>query len=70
MSKAQAPKTEIICEADGCPVVVVDGVKIARRGSPGTKHARTWVSLEPGWSVIDVNYPEAIEVSYNGVRVH
>jgi hypothetical protein len=31
--------------------VLVDGkwLKIAKRGGPGTRHAMTWISLEPGW---------------------
>jgi hypothetical protein len=28
-------------------------VKIAKRGHPGTPQAKTWVSLEPGWTVRD-----------------
>jgi hypothetical protein len=32
---------------------VIDGIKIARRGYPGTPQAGTWVSLEPGWRVLD-----------------
>jgi hypothetical protein len=31
--------------------VVLDGVRIARRGYPGTPEAGTWVSLVPGWIV-------------------
>jgi hypothetical protein len=33
--------------------VVCEGVKIARRGYPGTPQAGTWVSLEPGHRVLD-----------------
>ena len=33
--------------------VIVDGIKIARRGYPDTPQAGTWVSLEPGYTVID-----------------
>jgi hypothetical protein len=29
------------------------GLKIAKRGYPGTPQANTWISLEPGWSVLD-----------------
>jgi hypothetical protein len=52
--------------------VIADGVKIAKRGHPGTPYAKTWVSLEPGWTVLDgsdggQNY---IEITYNGLRVH
>lgn len=33
--------------------VTFDGVRIAKRGQPGTPQAKTWVSLEPGWRVLD-----------------
>ena len=48
--------------------VVVDGVRIARRGDPDTPQARTWVSLEPGWAVRDVG-PDKIEVEYSEAPV-
>jgi hypothetical protein len=63
------PKVKIVV-ADSDIFVIADGVKIAKRGRPGTAQAKTWVSLEPGWSVLDVNYPEGIEVTFQGVRVH
>jgi hypothetical protein len=47
--------------------VVIDGVKIARRGCPGTSQAETWVSLEPGWEV--VGGPESFSVKYNRVSI-
>jgi hypothetical protein len=31
--------------------VVFDGKRIAKRGSPGTPRAGTWVSIEPGFQV-------------------
>ena len=31
-----------------------DGRRIAKRGKPGTLHAMTWISLEPGVVVRDV----------------
>jgi hypothetical protein len=43
-------------------------VKIAKRGRPGTGHARTWISLEPGWSVQDCGGGREIEIEQNGVR--
>ena len=49
--------------------VVVDGLRIAQRGQPGTPQAGTWVSLEPGWSVRDGQGGD-IEVEHNGVRIH
>jgi hypothetical protein len=46
-----SPTFEII--ADGIDIFfVVDGVKIAKREHPGTAQAK-WISLEPGWSVLD-----------------
>jgi len=31
--------------------VIFDGRRIAKRGKPGTLHAMTWISLEPGVAV-------------------
>jgi hypothetical protein len=46
------PKFEII--SDGVDIfVVADGVKIAKRGSPDTPHANTWVRSNrdgPRWT--------------------
>jgi hypothetical protein len=50
--------------------IVVDGVKIARRGHKGTAEAMTWVSLEPGWTVIGSQDHEGIEISFEGARAH
>jgi hypothetical protein len=72
MAKAVA-KVEIEIPDDGRDMfVVVDGVKIAMRGRPGTPQSKTWISLEPRWSVLDCREggARAIEVSYEGVRVH
>jgi hypothetical protein len=49
--------------------VVVDGVRIARRGYPGTSQAGTWVSLEPGWEVVDDGRRNTIAIKYNGVFI-
>jgi hypothetical protein len=43
--------------------VVADGLKIAKRGHPDTRHAKTWVSLEPGWAVRDCADGK-IEIAY------
>ena len=48
--------------------VVVDGVRVARRGYPGSPQARTWVSVEPGWEVLDSD--EGIIIRHNGVAVN
>jgi hypothetical protein len=48
------PKPVVVMDYIGDDIfVIVDGVKIARRGAPGTAQAKTWVSLEPGWCVLD-----------------
>jgi hypothetical protein len=31
--------------------VMLNGIKIAKRGHPGTPYARRWISLEPGYAV-------------------
>ena len=58
-------------EADSSDIfVVLDGVKIAKRGQPGTPYAKAWISLEPGWSVLDCQ--EGVEIFYqaSAARVH
>jgi hypothetical protein len=42
--------------------IMVDGLRVARRGSG------TWMSIEPGWEVIDSD--EGILIRHNGVWVH
>jgi hypothetical protein len=50
--------------------VIVNDVKVARRGNPGTAEANTWVSLEPGWTVCDIQGTYgSVELQYNGERV-
>jgi hypothetical protein len=50
--------------------VLVDGMKIAKRGLPGTPQAETWIMLEPGWTVRDVKGGKAIEVRYEPAQIH
>lgn len=50
--------------------VYADGKRIAKRGEPGTPHARTWISLEPGWTVLDNRDLTALIVQRDGVVVH
>jgi hypothetical protein len=62
---------EVEVVSDGKDVfVVVDGVKVARRGYPGTPQAGTWVSIEPGWEVVDGKGMKTIGIRYNGAEVH
>jgi hypothetical protein len=50
--------------------VIVDDVKVAKRGKPGTPGANTWVSLEPGWTVSEIKGTYGtVELRYNGERV-
>jgi hypothetical protein len=59
---------EVVGKGDACEVFVVfDGVRIAKRGRPGTPQARTWVSIEPGFAV----YDDATEIVIirDGVRI-
>jgi hypothetical protein len=50
--------------------VLVGGVKIARRGPPHTAQAETWIVLEPGWIVRDVDHGNAIEVRFEGATIY
>ena len=67
--KPKAPK--LMIEGDGKDIFIrLDGKLIAKRGQPGTPHAKQWIPLEPGVVVRDLNFPEQIEIEINGVRVH
>jgi hypothetical protein len=41
--------------------LVFEGRRIAKRGKPGTLHAMTWISLEPGVVVRDVAMSETLD---------
>jgi hypothetical protein len=75
----RAPKLEFELvgdpeNADGI-YLLIDGVRVAHRGHPGTPNARTWVSLDPRYAfrdnedmteiVIDV-YPTASGIKFDG----
>jgi hypothetical protein len=47
--------------------VFVDGVKIAKRGHPGTPEAGSWISLEPSFAVYD-DGEGAVTIEFNGER--
>ena len=72
---------ETVSEDPSCPdgatdiYLMFDGRRIAKRGKPGTIHAMTWISLEPGVVVRDVPMPESESgwgtvVEIDNVRVH
>jgi hypothetical protein len=73
MTKQVGAVIEIRSDGTGL-FVFFDGVKIAKRGPPRTPQAGTWVSLEPGWTVLDHHDvwsgEMAIEITHEGVRVH
>jgi hypothetical protein len=50
--------------------VAVDGVRIARRGEPGTPQAKTWVSMEPGYEVFDDLGRTSLCINYTPPTVH
>ena len=52
------------------PTLLIDGMKIAERGLPGTAQADTWIMLKPGWMVRDVKGGTAIQVSYEHAWMH
>jgi hypothetical protein len=50
--------------------IVLDGVRIARRGHPGTPQAETWVSMGvPGFEFVDMER-EKVEVKRYGKRLN
>jgi hypothetical protein len=62
------PEMEI--ESDGTDIFIkIAGVRVAKRGHPGTPQAKTWVSIEPGWRALDGPKLKTIVVEYNGVTV-
>jgi hypothetical protein len=65
-----APTCEMIVDGESI-FIAIDGLRVAQRGESGTRHAKTWVSIEPGWSVLDVGTDmRSISVTYNGASVH
>jgi hypothetical protein len=62
--------SECKMENDGHDLFInLDGIRIAKRGHPGTPHAKQWVSLEPGYAVRDSADLSEIEIEFNGVRL-
>jgi hypothetical protein len=64
------PVCEIHRDDNDDVFVLVDGVKIAKRGLPNTRHAKTWIVLEPGWIVRDFDQGKSVEVRFEGARIH
>jgi hypothetical protein len=55
MKTSPEARIEIVEEngEDVAIYVVIDGLRVAKRGDPETPQAGQWVSLEPGWVVQD-----------------
>jgi hypothetical protein len=68
--KPTPPRDLAIVEDGNDVFIVLDGVQIAKRGHPGTLQAGTWISLEPGWSVIDNVGANELTVTFESVRIH
>jgi hypothetical protein len=57
-------------ESDGkSEFVVFDGVRIARRDQPDAPQARTWVTLVPGYRVIEQMGGSQLVILYEGKPV-
>jgi hypothetical protein len=63
-------QVQISCPDGQNLFVEADGVRIAHRGRPGTPQAGTWVSIEPGWEVIDASDGGSILIKQGDVTVH
>jgi hypothetical protein len=62
---------QVSIEREGSDIfVIANGVRIAKRGHPGTPQANTWLSLEPGWTVRSCDDGESIEVECKRQRMH
>lgn len=48
----------------------LDGEKIAKRGKPDTPSAGTWISLKPGWKVVDSEGMTSIDIFKGDTVVH
>jgi hypothetical protein len=63
--RADRPNVQVV--SDGIDMfVVVDGLKVAKCGRPNTRQAKTWVPIEPGWEVIDEDYPITFPLDTTG----
>jgi hypothetical protein len=69
LDMAKKPPVEIKSIGDE-DFVLVDGVKIAMRGKPDTARAGTWIAIEPGWTVLEFDDGDTLQISYDGVTIH
>jgi hypothetical protein len=66
MAKRQQ-KVEVV-STDHDIFIVVNGVRVAKRGKPDSVQAGVWISLEPGWEVI--NDEKTLSIRQRGVTAH
>jgi hypothetical protein len=66
---AKGPKVEVE-RTDTDLFVVVDGVRVAERGQPGTSAAGTWVTLVEGYTISSPDDHSTIEVMVHGRRIN
>jgi hypothetical protein len=65
---AMQPRAKI--ESDGGELyVTLSGQRVAKRGHKGTPQAGTWISLEPGYVVLDGPGKRSLVIEHNGVRL-
>jgi hypothetical protein len=71
MGQAKPPQADgLAIVGDGDDVfVVLNGVLIAKRGRAGTPQAGSWISLEPGWSVVAFGEAELTGM-FEGAQIH
>jgi hypothetical protein len=63
-------ESTISMEGDGADIfIVLNGIRIAKRGKLGTAQAGQWISLEPGYRVLDHGYPKRLVIEHHGVRI-
>ncbi len=67
MTNKQAKLESFEIMGDGKDIfIILDGLKIAKRGRYGTPYAKQWISLEPGFVVRDVDGGETIQIERAG----
>ena len=70
MKRSEAPPRLVMQGDRNGSYIVADGVRIAARGLPGTRHAGAWIPLQPGVTVRDSADGKELIVEFDGVRAH
>ena len=69
MREPDAPELEFIHDGEDL-YIIVDGVKVAKRGSADRSAPSTWETLKPGWSVVEDGDGVQIRGPRDAVRLH